>query len=45
MYFLPIGMTLAVGSSAPLSVGGALGNLLLVKIDNDLRDTVLVAPA
>lgn len=43
MYFLPIGLTLAIGTSTPLSVGGALGNLLLVTIDTDLSHTVRVA--
>lgn len=43
MYFLPIGVALAAGSAAPLSVSGALGNLLLVTIGNILGGTVLVA--
>ena len=29
-YFLPIGSALAVGSAAPLSVSGAVSNLMLV---------------
>jgi formate/nitrite transporter len=43
MYFLPIGMLLAAGTSAPLSVTGALSNLALVTIGNVLGGTVLVA--
>jgi formate/nitrite transporter FocA (FNT family) len=43
MYFLPIGIALAAGSSAPLSVAGAVSNLLLVTIGNILGGTVLVA--
>jgi formate/nitrite transporter len=43
MYCLPIGMLLAAGTSAPLSVTGALSNLALVTIGNVLGGTVLVA--
>ncbi len=43
MYFLPIGIVLAAGGPAPLSVLGALSNLVLVTIGNILGGTVLVA--
>jgi len=43
MYFLPIGVALAAGTSAPLSVAGALSNLALVTIGNVTGGTVLVA--
>jgi formate/nitrite transporter len=43
MFFLPIGMALAAGTAAPLSVSGALSNLVLVTIGNILGGTVLVA--
>jgi formate/nitrite transporter len=43
MYFLPIGVALAAGTSAPLSVTGALSNLALVTLGNVLGGTVLVA--
>jgi formate/nitrite transporter len=43
MYFLPIGIALAAGTSAPLSVTEAFGNLALVTIGNVLGGTVLVA--
>ena len=43
MYFLPIGIALAAGSAAPLSVSGAFSNLMLVTIGNMLGGTVLVA--
>lgn len=43
MFFLPIGMALVAGSAAPLSVSGALSNLVLVTIGNILGGTVLVA--
>jgi formate/nitrite transporter len=43
MYFLPIGMALAAGSSAPIPLSGAVGNLLLVTIGNILGGTILVA--
>ena len=42
MYFLPIGIVLAAGSAAPLSVSGALNNLALVTLGNVLGGTVLV---
>ncbi len=42
MYFLPVG-ALVAGAAAPLSLGGALGNLFLVTIGNILGGTVLVA--
>jgi formate transporter len=43
MYFLPIGIALAAGSSAPISVSGSIENLVLVTIGNILGGTVLVA--
>jgi formate transporter len=43
MYFLPIGIALAAGTSAPLSVTDAFSNLVLVTIGNILGGTVLVA--
>ena len=43
MYFLPIGVALAAGTSAPLSVTDAVGNLALVTIGNVLGGTILVA--
>jgi formate transporter len=43
MYFLPIGIVLAAGGPAPLSVLGALSNLVLVTIGNILGGTILVA--
>jgi formate transporter len=43
MYVLPIGVALAAGISAPLSVTDAVGNLALVTICNVLVGTVLVA--
>ena len=43
MYFLPIGVALAVGGPAPLSVLGAFSNLALVTIGNILGGTILVA--
>lgn len=43
MFFLPVGMALAAGSAAPISVIGALSNLALVTIGNILGGTVLVA--
>ena len=43
MYFLPIGIALAAGTSAPLSVTDAFGNLALVTIGNVLGGTILVA--
>ena len=43
MYVLPIRVALAAGTSAPLSVAGALSNLALVTIGNILGGTILVA--
>ena len=43
MYFLPIGIVLAAGTSAPLSVAGALSNLALVTVGNVIGGTLLVA--
>ena len=43
MYFLPIGVALAAGTSAPLSVTDAVSNLALVTLGNVLGGTVLVA--
>lgn len=43
MYFVPIGVALAAGTSTPRSVTGALSNLALVTIGNVLGGTVLVA--
>jgi formate/nitrite transporter len=43
MYFLPIGIVLAAGSPAPISVAGSVGNLVWVTIGNILGGTVLVA--
>jgi len=43
MYFLPIGIVLAAGGPAPLSVLGALSNLALVTIGNILGGTLMVA--
>ena len=43
MYFLPIGVALATGTSAPLSVADAVSNLALVTLGNVLGGTVLVA--
>jgi len=43
MYFLPIGIMLAAGGPAPLSVLGALSNLVLVTIGNILGGTLMVA--
>jgi formate/nitrite transporter len=43
MYFVPIGIALAAGSAAPLSVADALSNLALVTLGNILGGTVLVA--
>ena len=43
MYFLPIGVVLAAGTSAPLSVAGALSNLSLVTVGNVIGGTLLVA--
>jgi formate transporter len=43
MYCLPIGVALAAGTSAPLSVIDAVSNLALVTLGNVLGGTVLVA--
>ena len=43
MYFLPIGVALTAGTSAPLSVTDAVGNIALVTFGNVLGGTVLVA--
>jgi len=43
MFFLPVGIVLAAGGPTPLSVLGALSNLLLVTIGNILGGTILVA--
>jgi formate/nitrite transporter len=43
MYFLPMGVTLAAGTSAPLSAVDAISNLALVTIGNVFGGTVLVA--
>lgn len=43
MFFLPIGLALAAGSSAPLSLSAAFSNLALVTIGNILGGTILVA--
>jgi formate/nitrite transporter FocA (FNT family) len=43
MYLLQIGMALAAGTSAPLSVTDAVSNLALVTLGNVLGGTVLVA--
>jgi formate transporter len=43
MYFLPIGVALAAGTSAPLSAVDAISNLALVTIGNIFGGTVLVA--
>jgi formate/nitrite transporter len=43
MYFLPIGIMLVAGGPTPLSVLGALSNLVLVTIGNILGGTLMVA--
>ncbi len=43
MYFLPVGIALAAGGPAPLSILGALSNLALVTMGNVLGGTILVA--
>ena len=43
MYFLPIGVALAAGSAAPLSVADAFSNLALVTIGNMFGGSILVA--
>jgi formate transporter len=43
MYLLPIGVAVAAGTSAPLSVTDAVSNLALVTLSTVLGGTVLVA--
>jgi len=43
MFFLPLGLVLAAGSAASLSVAGALVNLGLVTLGNIIGGTLLVA--
>jgi formate transporter len=43
MFFLPVGIALAAGGPDPLSIAGAVSNLLLVTIGNILGGTLLVA--
>lgn len=43
MFFLPIGIVLAAGTSSSLSVVGAINNLALVTIGNVIGGTLLVA--
>ena len=43
MFFLPLGIALAAGSTAPLSLIDALSNLALVTLGNIIGGTVLVA--
>ena len=43
MYFLPIGLAIAAGSPAPLSIAASLTQLTLVTIGNILGGTLLVA--
>jgi len=43
MFFLPIGIALAAGSAAPISVSGAVANLMWVTIGNIFGGTILVA--
>jgi len=43
MYLLPIGVALAAGTSAPLSVTDVVSNLALVTLGNVLGGTVLLA--
>ena len=43
MFFLPLGIALAAGSAAPLSLIDALSNLALVTLGNIIGGTVLVA--
>ncbi|MDZ4734155.1 MAG: formate/nitrite transporter family protein [Nitrospirota bacterium] len=42
MYVLPIGVVLAVGTAAPLSVADAVSNIALVTLGNVLGGTILV---
>ncbi|MEW6245098.1 MAG: formate/nitrite transporter family protein [Nitrospirota bacterium] len=43
MFFLPVGLAVAAGSGAPIPVGDAVDNLVLVTAGNILGGTVLVA--
>jgi formate/nitrite transporter len=43
MFFLPIGIAVAAGISAPISFSGAVANLVLVTIGNIVGGTILVA--
>ena len=43
MYFLPVGIALAADGSAPLSIPGAVANLVFVTIGNLIGGTLLVA--
>ncbi len=43
MYFLPVGIALAADGSAPLSIAGAVANLVFVTIGNLIGGTLLVA--
>jgi formate/nitrite transporter len=43
MYFLPLGMMLTLGGTAPIALDGVVNNLLLVTIGNMFGGTVLVA--
>jgi formate/nitrite transporter len=43
MFFLPIGIALAAGSAAAISVSGAVANLMWVTIGNIFGGTILVA--
>jgi formate transporter len=43
MYFLPIGIAIAAGTAAPLSLFEAVENLVVVTIGNILGGTILVA--
>lgn len=43
MYFLPLGMMLTLGGTAPIALDGVVNNLFLVTIGNMFGGTVLVA--
>lgn len=43
MFFLPVGIALAAGGQDPLSIAGAVSNLLLVTVGNIIGGTLLVA--
>ena len=43
MYFLPLGMMLTLGGTAPIALDGVVNNLILVTIGNMFGGTVLVA--